>query len=123
MPQEEPHGDLGWFFADWIDADKGLPDLSIGQVFAAPTEGGNWLVTVNLSNSGYASAEVPVTVSSEETSVTLRVRIAGRGKAVQRFLIQDKPTTVQANDGVVPETEASVHIKTLGDDSDRSSPQ
>ncbi len=39
---------LSWFFADWVDADKGLPDLSIGQVFAAPTEAGNWLVTVNL---------------------------------------------------------------------------
>ena len=111
----EPNRDLSWFFADWIDADKGLPDLSIGEVFAAPTEAGNWLVTVNLSNSGYASAEVPVTVSAPETSVTRRVFIAGRGKAVERFLIQGKPTSVQANDGVVPETQASVHIKTLGD--------
>jgi len=114
-PQTEPHRDLGWFFADWIDADKGLPDLAIGEVFTAPTEAGNWLVTVNLANSGYASAEVPVTVSSLETSVTRRVLIAGRGKAVERFLIQGKPTEVEVNDGVVPEAVASVHIKTLGD--------
>jgi len=112
-PQTETHRDLAWFFADWIDADKGLPDLSIGDVFYAPTEAGNWLVTVNLANSGYASMEVPVTVISAETSITRRVFIAGRGKAVERFLLQGKPTKVQANDGVVPETEASVHVKTM----------
>jgi len=107
------HRDLSWFFADWVDADKGLPDIAIGDVFSAPTEAGNWLVTVNLSNSGYASAEVPITVGTPETSITQRVFVAGRGRAVQRFLIQGKPTQVQANDGTVPETEASVHVKTL----------
>jgi len=106
---------LSWFFADWVDADKGLPDLSIGQVFAAPTEAGNWLVTVNLANAGYASAEVPITVSTPETSITQRVFIPGHDKAVKRILLQGKPTQVTLNDGVVPETQASVHIKTLGD--------
>jgi hypothetical protein len=117
-----PSGDLSWFFADWVDADRGLPDLSIGKVFAAPTEAGNWLVTVNLSNAGYAAAEVPVTVSSAETSITQRVLIRGRSTAVHRVLIQGKPTQVEANDGVVPETQASVHIKTLGDAESSSSP-
>jgi hypothetical protein len=104
---------LSWFFADWVDADKGLPDLSIGEVYAAPTEAGNWLVSVNLANAGYAAAEVPLTVVTPETSVTQRVFISGHGKAVKRILIQGKPTQVQLNDGVVPETQASVHIKTL----------
>jgi hypothetical protein len=107
--------DLTWFFADWVDADKGLPDLAIGDVFAAPTEAGNWLATVNLSNSGYAGCEVPVTLSSAETTITQRVMVPGRGKAVQRILIQGKPTQATANDGVVPETEASVHVKALGE--------
>jgi len=107
--------DLSWFFADWVDADKGLPDISVGTVFVAPTQADNSLVTVNLANSGYASAEVPVTLSTSQTSITQRVFIPGRGKAVQRILIQGRPTQVQANDGTVPETEASVHIKTLGD--------
>ena len=84
-------------------------------MFAAPTEANNWLVTVNLSNAGFASAEIPVTVSTPETSITRRVLISGRGKAVHRVLIQGKPTQVQANDGTVPETQASVHIKTLAD--------
>jgi hypothetical protein len=113
--QPEPHRDLSWFFADWVDADKGLPDLAIGEVFAAPTEAGNWLVTVNLSNSGYASAEVPVTVNTPDTSVTQRVLVPGRGKVAPRILIQGKPTQVEANDGTIPETQASVHIKDLVD--------
>jgi hypothetical protein len=115
--------DLSWFFADWVDADKGLPDLGIGEVFAAPTEAGNWLVTVNVANAGYAAAEVPLTVSTSQTSITQRVFVPGRGKAVQRILIQGQPTQVQANDGIVPEIQASVHIKTLGEGDSSSSSQ
>jgi hypothetical protein len=106
--------DLEWFFADWVNADKGLPDLSIESVFPTSQPSGNWLVAVNVANSGYASAEVPVTVRSDATSVTQRVRVSARGKVVQRILIQGKPTEVQVNDGTVPETQASVHVKTLG---------
>jgi hypothetical protein len=116
------HRDLSWFFADWVDADKGLPDIAIDSVFPAPAQSGTWLVAINLSNSGYAAAEVPVTLSTTETSVTQRVLVPARGKAVQRILIQGKPTQVQANDGTVPETEASVHIKTLIDAGGSSSP-
>jgi hypothetical protein len=110
--------DLGWFFADWVDADKGLPDLAIDSVFPTPGESGNTLVGVNLSNSGYASAEIPVTVRSEGTEVTKRVMVPARGKTIQRILIQGQPTAVQANDGTVPETQASVHIKAFGDAGD-----
>ena len=151
--------DVSRFFADWVDADKGLPDLAIDSVFptsaagpppptphatirwrttnpetgqdipssppasAAPTEGATasrpnadaWLVAVNLSNSGWAAAEVPVTVRNADTSVTQRVLVPGRGKATVRILIQGRPTQVQANDGTIPETEASIHIRNLGD--------
>jgi hypothetical protein len=115
--------DLSWFFSDWIDADKGLPDISIDSVFPSHTEGDSWLVAVNLSNSGYASAEIPVTVGNAATSITQRVIVPGRGKATLRILLQGRPTRVQANDGTVPETEASIHIRTLGgDDSSSSQP-
>jgi hypothetical protein len=113
--------DLSWFFSDWIDSDKGLPDIAIDSVYPGPTEGGSWLVAVNLSNSGYAAAEIPVTVRNADTSVTRRIVVPARGKAVQRILIEGKPTEVQANDGTVPETEASIHIKTLNDSSGTSS--
>jgi hypothetical protein len=107
--------DLGWFFADWVDADKGLPDLAIDSVFPSSAQAGNMLVAVNISNSGYASAEVPVTVQTDNTSVTQRILVPARGKADRRILIQGPPTEVQANDGAVPETEASVHVKMLTD--------
>lgn len=111
--------DLAWFFADWVDADKGLPDLSINGVFPAEASAGNWLVAVHIANSGYSAAEVPVTVSagsgSDATSVTQRIRIDARGEQVSRILIQGKPVSVQVNDGTVPETQASLHILQLSE--------
>jgi hypothetical protein len=113
------HPDLAWFFADWVDADKGLPDLAIDGVFPTRASADNWLVAVNVSNAGYASADVPVTVRSGSGSdarfVTQRLRVPARGKAIQRILIQGKPLEVQVNDGTVPETQASVHITKLED--------
>jgi hypothetical protein len=107
--------DLSWLFADWVGADKGLPDLVIEGAYPSAASAGNWLVAVNLANNGYASAEVPVTVRSGTSSVTQRVLIPARGKAVARLLIQDQPNEVQLNDGTVPETQSSVHITRLGD--------
>ena len=112
-PKPDLNRDLSWFFTDWIDADKGLPDIAIDGVFPSHTEGDNWLVAVNLSNSGYAAAEIPVTVSNAAASVTQRVIVPARGKATQRILLQGQPIKVQANDGTVPETEASIHIRNL----------
>jgi hypothetical protein len=113
LEQAGARRNLSWLFSDWVDADKGLPDLTIESVFPTAQQAGDWLVAVNLANSGYAVAEVPVTVRSDATSVTQRVRIPARGKTVQRILIQGKPTEVQVNDGTVPETQASVHITKL----------
>jgi hypothetical protein len=109
--------DLSWFFADWVDADKGLPDLSIEGIFPSAASAGNWLVAVKVANAGYAAAEVPVTVRSDSNSVTERVLVPAHGKAVQRILIQGKPIEVQVNDGTIPETQASVHLTKLDVDS------
>ncbi|HEY3625842.1 MAG TPA: hypothetical protein VGL00_06150 [Terracidiphilus sp.] len=121
VEQAGEHHDLAWFFADWVNADKGLPDLTIESVFPTSQPAGNWLVAVNVSNSGYAAAEIPVTVRSEDTSVTQRVRVPARTKAVQRILIQGKPTEVQVNDGTVPETQASLHVMKLDEPASSSS--
>ena len=120
--QSSSHRDLSWFFSDWVDADKGLPDIAIDSVFPSHTEGDNWLVAVNLSNSGYAAAEIPVTVSNAATSITQRVVVPARGKATLRILLQGQPSQVQANDGIVPETEASVHLRNLDAIDNSSSP-
>lgn len=102
--------DLSWFFADWVNADKGLPDLSITNVFPTAAQGGTYLVAINVANAGYAAAEVPITVRTAKSQVTQQVLVPARGNVVQRILVLAPPTQVQVNDGTVPETQASVHI-------------
>ncbi|MGH9590177.1 MAG: hypothetical protein ACRD25_07260 [Terracidiphilus sp.] len=114
--------DLGWLFAQWVNADDGLPDLTIDHVYPSAAAGGNWLVAVDMSNSGYAAAEVPLTVKSGLTAVTRRVLIPAQGKIVQRILIQGEPTQVQLNDGSVPEVQASMHVTTLHSNSAANEP-
>jgi hypothetical protein len=122
LEQSGDRRDLSWFFSDWVDADHGLPDLSIASVFPSSASADSWLVTVNLANNGYASAEVPVTVRSAGTSITQRVLIPARSKVSRRILIQGKPTQVQLNDGTVPETQAGIHITNLGDAAESPAP-
>lgn len=114
--------DLSWFFAQWVNADDGLPDLRIDHVFPSAAAAGDWLVAVDLSNAGYAAAEVPLTVKSGATTVTRRVLIPAQGKIVQRVLIQGEPTQVQLNDGSVPEVEASEHVTNLHTNSAENEP-
>jgi hypothetical protein len=117
LEDSEAHPDLSWFFADWVDADKGLPDLSIQGVFPTNASADNWLVAVKIVNTGYAAAEVPVIVRSgsgpDARFVSQRVRVPARRDVTARILIQGKPTEVQVNDGSVPETQASVHVTRL----------
>jgi hypothetical protein len=115
LEQAGTRRDLSWFFGDWVDGDKGLPDLNIDGVFPSSPTAGSWLVAVNVVNNGYAAAEVPVTVRSDAAAATQRLLVPARGKAVQRILIQGKPTEVDLNDGTVPETQASVHVTKLSD--------
>jgi hypothetical protein len=105
---------LGWFFQDWVYKDMGLPDLTIEGVFpSAASVPGSYLVAVNVANNGYAAVEAPVQVITGLTTVTQRVLIPGRNKAVQRILIQGDPTEIRLNDGTIPETQAAIHSKTL----------
>lgn len=108
-----PGKDLSWLFADWIDADHGLPDLAIDKVFPNAVQSGNWLVSVTVSNAGYAPAEVPVTVRSATNKTTERVFVPARGTVTPRILVQGKPTEAQVNDGTIPETQASIHVMHL----------
>jgi hypothetical protein len=78
-----------------------------------PEKVGTWLVTVNLANNGYASAQVPLTIRSTTNTVTQLVFIPARGVASPHLLSFGKPTQVQLNDGTIPETQATVHITHL----------
>ncbi len=105
---------LDWFFEDWVDRDRGLPDLAIEAI--TPSKGSEedtYIVAVTVSNSGTAVADVPVTISSADATVTERMRIEAKGRATRRFLVHGRPQQVQVNDGTTPEIEASVHRKDI----------
>ncbi len=106
--------DLKWFFEDWVYHDRGLPDLSIAGVYPNKASvPGSYIVAVDVSNSGTAEAQVPVSVSSDATTVTEMLRIPAKSRISHRFVLQGKPAEVAVNDGTVPEVEASVHRQTL----------
>jgi len=105
---------LDWFFNDWVERDRGLPDLNIQAV--TPSQGSgedSYIVAVTVANSGTAVADVPVTVSSADATVTAEMRIEAGGRTTHRFLVHGRPKQVQVNDGTTPETEASVHRKDI----------
>ena len=112
------HKDLHWLFNDWVYKDLGLPDLNIVSVTPSQLEShaglpAGWLVAVVVHNNGYAEAEVPVTVRSSTASETQRLRIPGRTSASTRIVFAGTPERVEVNDGGVPETQASIHIRQL----------
>jgi hypothetical protein len=113
LKQAHAARDDSWLFADWIDTDKGLPDLAIDSVFPNPAQAGTWLVAVNVTNSGYSGADAPVIVHTAKSHVTERVFVPARGRAVVRLVVLGPPTQVQLNDGSIPETSASVHVTDL----------
>ena len=106
--------DLGWFFADWVLRDRGLPDLTITDVGVAaettsPGHPSGWLVAVTVRNEGGAAVEVPVTVLSGSIRTEQRARIAGFSTVTQRILVETAPTSVEVNDGSTPEERTSTH--------------
>jgi aminopeptidase N len=106
--------DLKWFFDDWVYRDRGLPDLSIAGVHSSPAaHDGQYLVAIDLSNDGFAEAEVPVTVRSHDSTLTDRVRLPGKTRTAHRMLSQGQPEEVIVNDGTVPEVQAGIHKRTI----------
>jgi Peptidase family M1 domain len=108
--------DLNWFFDDWVYRDRGLPDLSIASVTPRALDqigdkGSGWLVAVEVKNNGDATADIPVTVRSGTLTATERLRVSGRSSASTRIVFEGIPTEVQVNDGSVPETVSSVHLR------------
>ena len=105
---------LGWFFHDWIENDEGLPDLSIANVFSSRSGSGDqWLIAIDVKNSGYAAAWVPVTVHTSIAVTTVSVLVPARGDLSRRILVNGEPTEVDVNDGSVPEVQASTHRRVL----------
>ena len=107
---------LKWFFEDWVYRDRGLPDLSISAVNSThAAHESQYLVAVDISNDGLAGAEVSVTIRSHDSTVTERVRLDGKSKTVHRMTVNGAPVEVIVNDGTVPEVQATLHKRTLGE--------
>ncbi|HVJ09481.1 MAG TPA: hypothetical protein VM554_13970 [Acidisarcina sp.] len=114
LEQASRKNDLQWFFDDWVYHDKGLPDLSIAGVFPSKSSViGSYLVAVEIANDGYVQTEVPVSVRSQDTKVTDRVRLPARTHTTHRIVIQGTPVEVTVNDGSVPEVASSEHSRML----------
>ena len=105
LEQAGPRHDLKWFFADWIDADKGLPDLAIQNVFPVAQQVGTWLVAVKVANSGYAAAEVPVTVRALNITVTQRLLVPARDSATAASSSRARPPRSRSMTAPSPKSE------------------
>jgi hypothetical protein len=113
--------DLGWFFADWVLRDRGLPDLSIvdvqpRQLPAGKGHDSGWLVAVTVHNAGAPEVEVPLTVlygNAGAFTTTKRIRIPGFSDVTDRILIEAPPTKVILNDGSTPEIRVSTHTRDI----------
>ncbi|MGC2637401.1 MAG: M1 family aminopeptidase [Acidobacteriaceae bacterium] len=105
--------DLRWFFDNWVNEDRGLPDLSIAGVYPSPEAHQMFLVAIDIVNNGYAEALVPVTVKGGDAVATSWVHVPAHGRITQRIMFQQSPTEVDVNDGTIPEVQDSIHRKTL----------
>jgi hypothetical protein len=109
--------DLGWFFADWVLRDRGLPDLSIvsvepRQLPAGKGHDSGWLVAVTMHNAGAPTVDVPLTVlygNAGAFTTTKRIRIPGFSDITDRIVVEAPPTQVILNDGTIPEIRVSTH--------------
>ncbi len=110
--------DLEWFFDDWVYRDRGLPDLHIVSAYRRPilttnSATRNYLVSVDVQNDSFCSAEVPVTVESGLTNQTKRLLVPSHTRAAVRMLLDSEPSRVLVNDGSVPEVQTSRHEKII----------
>lgn len=105
--------DLDWFFSNWVNQDRGLPDLSIGGIYPSPEAHLQILVAVDIVNDGYVEAAVPVTVKGSDAQLITWVRVPAHGHITQRVLFQETPSEVDVNDGTVPEVKDTLHRRTL----------
>ncbi len=108
--------DLGWFFADWVLRDRGLPDLSILDVEprllpAGKGHDAGWLVSVTVHNAAAPGVDVPLTIFSGAFATTTRIRIPGFSNATTRVIVTSPPTQVILNDGSTPEVRAATHTR------------
>jgi hypothetical protein len=108
--QAQTQRDLEWFFDDWVYRDRGLPDFKVESAFSRKTMTDVYIVTITVDNLGAAGAEVPVTVKHAGGTLTKRLEVRGKSKAIIRVEVSGAPQEVVVNDGSVPESDMSNNI-------------
>lgn len=103
--ETQSHKDLEWFFDDWVYRDRGLPDFRVASVYPRQMLNSGYLVTITVENLGAAGAEVPVLVRTESGDVSQRLEVLGKSTATIRVEVPSFPSTVEVNDGSVPESD------------------
>jgi len=111
--------ELGWFFDDWVYADRGLPDIHVQSVHPWQTDKGAQIVTVTLENLGNAGAEVPFTVLFEGGEITKRIEVRAKGTATTRVELPGtasgtRVSEIRVNDGSVPESDLTNNVFQIG---------
>jgi aminopeptidase N len=102
--------DLAWFFDDWIDHDRGLPDFRVLAVHSQKSNKDTQIVAVTIENLGAAGAEVPFTIRFGEGQITRRIEVRAKSTATTRVEVPGMPTAVVVNDGSVPETDLTNNV-------------
>jgi len=102
--------DLGWFFDDWVDHDRGLPDLRVLSVHLWKGAKDIQLATVTIENLGAAGAEVPFTIRFGTGEITRRIEVRAKSTATTRVEVPGTATEVVVNDGSVPESDLTNNV-------------
>jgi hypothetical protein len=76
--------DLSWFFADWVDADKGLPDIAIDNVFPTSVDRASLPLRRTPSDSGAGPGGRRMARHRRSRELRLRRRRSSRYRAQLR---------------------------------------
>jgi hypothetical protein len=108
--QTQTQRDLTWFFDDWVDRDRGLPNFKVASAFTRQTSPEVYLLTITVENLGAAGAEVPVTVKFAGGVITRKLVVRGKSNAVIRVEVPKPPEEIMVNDGSVPESDTTNNV-------------
>ncbi len=105
LVEKESGRSLEWFFDDWVYRGRGLPEFRIAEVKARKNMSGSFTVDIEVENLGTATAEVPVIVHTEASSVSQRLLVPAGSFEDVRITVPARPVEAVVNDGSVPEPE------------------
>src|SRR5712671_3870885 len=108
--QAQTQKDLEWFFDDWVYRDRGLPEFKVASTFTRKTLPEGYMLTITVTNSGTAGAEVPLTVKFAGGEITKRLVVQGKSDGVIRVEVPKLPEEIVINDGSVPEGDVNNNV-------------